>query len=187
MSPIERSAGGGGTSSGGLTLLFDQELTVAAATIDTGANGIAQTGKHLYFEIYARSANAVNGDSLGLRFNNDSAANYDDAYMRNSSGAVSAASDQGQTSAFVAQITGSLVTANYFGTGHGNVMSYAETTAGFKSGNCMTGFARDNVNVQQITIQYLWRSTAAITRMAIFLQGGGNMVIGSRLTIYGTP
>jgi hypothetical protein len=188
MSPIERSGGGGGSSSGGLTLLFDQELSVAAASIDTGVNGIAQTSKHLYFEFYGRCSTASTGGvSAVVQFNGDTGANYDDAFMRNSAGVVTAASDQAQTSAFFAQIPANSNTAGFFGSGHGNVMSYSKVTAGFKTGNTMTGFARDTTGVQQVTIQLSWRSTAAINQMKVFMLDGSNLIAGSRLTIYGTP
>lgn len=183
MSPIERSGGGGGSS--GQTVLFDSTLSGAAASIDTGAGGIAGGFNHLHIEVYVRESGAVIAGSLVARFNNDSGANYDDVFMRNNAGTVSGSSDVATTSFFLTQMPGASAAASYFASAFGSINSYAVTTAGFKTGMAMGGFAVSTANQQQITIQYAWRSTAAITRMAIFPLDGTNLLTGSRLTIYG--
>jgi hypothetical protein len=185
--PIERSGGGGG-SGGGLSLLFDSTLAAPAANIDTGAGGIAGGFSHLYYEIYARVAGAVGTDSIVAILNNDSGANYDYDFMRNSGGALSAGSAHAATSMIVGHVQGATATASFFGTSNGNIMSYAAVTAGFKAGNCVCGQTSDVEGTSdQIAVQYTWRSTAAITRMRISAGAGSNLVTGTRLTIYGTP
>ena len=174
-------------SGGGIgAVLFDQTLGAAAATIDTGAGGIAAGYKNLLVVVYARSAGTGTGDAVRFTFNNDTGANYDLVQMRNLSGTVSAPSAFAAASGIICNVPTSSQTASYFGGGRMVVPSYDATTAGFKVTEAAGGYALAAItgSQQQNTIN-AWRSTAAITQMAIVLGSGSNFVAGSRLTIYG--
>src|SRR6266704_6680502 len=59
--------------------IYDTTLGGASATVDI--TSIIANYAHLLIEVYARSDTAANTALLGMRFNNDAAANYD--YERN--------------------------------------------------------------------------------------------------------
>jgi hypothetical protein len=184
MSPIERSGGGGGSSAGGLIKLFESTLGAAAASIDTGANGIAAGHGDLILFSTTRTDQAGPADVF-IRFNGDSAAHYDDALMRNVGGALSALSDQGVTSAEYAQEPGTGTTAGYAATCVGFIPGYDKTVF-FKGGITASGQATDVVgSVRMIFNTLSWRSTVAINQLSIF-PVAGNFIAGSRLVIYGT-
>lgn len=167
-------------------VLFDQTLGAPAATIDTGANGIAAGYNNLMVVVYARSAGTGTGDAVRFTFNGDTGANYDLVQMRNLSGTVSAPSQFAGNSGIICNVPTSSQTASYFGTGRMLVASYDVVTAGFKATEAAGGYALAAItgSQQQNTIN-AWRSTAVVNQLAITLGNGGNFVTGSRLTIYG--
>ena len=166
------------------TKLFDSTLGSAAATIDTGANGIPSGYSSLYVVVVARSAGAVFSNGLNLRFNNDSGANYDGNLLLNN-GAASVSNTAGQTALTCSTIPGASATASYAGIMRAAIPAYADTTF-FKMIEA-TGGENAPSRTQQVICVGTWKSTAAITRVAILEGSGNNLVAGSRMTIYGLP
>lgn len=186
MSPIERTATAS-SSAGGLVSLFDSTLAGAAATIDTGANGIASGHGDLIICLYARSSGAAFGDNVNFFFNNDLAANYDVVEMSANGGAITAPSAFAHAGGIICNIPGASGTASYFGIGRMTVTSYDAVTAGFKVTESAGGFTYGVItNAQQQQCICTWRSTAAISRLSMNLGTGGNFLLGSRLVVYGT-
>lgn len=179
--PISGSAG-----AGGLILLYNQTLGANAASIDTGAGGIAAGHGALIIYIIARDVTAAQTVvSLVMRVNNDSGANYDYLWWRNSGGTLGSVSGFGATSAGIGQMPGAAATAGYFSPFDMIIPAYDQTTA-FKTGNVRWGPAEAALADSQVGgTTFAWRSTAAITRLAIFSAGGSNLLAGSRMTIYG--
>lgn len=167
-----------------LEVLFDSTLGADAANIDTGANGIAQTSDHLIIVTLLRSTEAASGwTNEQIRFNNDSGANYDMQNMQAQSTGLSAGISNAVT-AITLVGTGSTATANYFGAGMIFVPSYRQTTA-FKEAVLLGGQAEQVSGNTFIQAKVgTWRSTSAITRLSV-TPAGGNLLAGSRLTIYG--
>lgn len=171
-----------------MALLFSQVLGSDAASIDTGAGGIAGGYNSLYIVAYVRAADAFSV-ALRFRFNNDSGANYDFAEIQNNGGSITSAYGAGLTSGILCNIVAASAAANYFSPVRAAVARYAAATAGYKAvnsdGGAMDSGGAGNINMQTCVNQ--WRNTAAITRMSIFSGGGGNLKAGSALYIYGMP
>lgn len=164
-------------------LIFDQTLTVDAAAIDTGANGIPGGYKHLLILIYARTSDAVINSSSIMRFNNDSGANYDYCRMRNDNTTFTGTSDVAQTGVIL-RAPGDNVQAGSFGSTSVFVPAYLDTT-GQKTLEGTGGVLDSSAaNCSVVSVSARWRSTAAITRISI-IPGTGNFRAGSRMTIYG--
>lgn len=188
MSPIERSAGGGGSSAGGLVKLFESTLGIAAASIDTGAGGIAAGHGDLFCSFVGRSTNgAANSDNLQMQFNGDTAANYNWAWIRNSSGAVTAPSGLAAAFITIGQTTAALADASQPGEATWRIPAYDATTY-FKTCDSTGGsmFAAGTSSYQTQFVMGNWLSTAAISRIKLFLLTGPNFVAGSRFVVYGT-
>ena len=181
------SGGGGGAGTSGLTRLFNSVASGAVASIDTGANGVAGTASSLLIVVVARSDRAgANVDTVALRFNGDTGANY---YAENVSttGTTAPVSNEslGQTSAQTMGCPGATATANWFASVILFVPSYASTTPN-KSVVYLDDYAKalTTNNIAATTGGLHWNSTAAINQVAIFA-ANGNLIAGSRLTIYG--
>jgi hypothetical protein len=167
-----------------LTVLFDSTLGANAASIDTGANGIAQTTSHLIILYTARTTEAVVVSTANMTINGDTAANYDRQTLRarsnvSSSGAVAAATS------ISLNVPGSSVAAGHFAGAFMFIPAYRQTVTdkmiveagGWADTNIANGEAHINTGI--------WRNTVAVNQLTL-TAGSGNLVTGSRLTIYGS-
>lgn len=176
-------SGGGGF---GLVKIFDQTLGAAAASIDTGAGGVTAGFVDLMIIAYARAADVANNVALNINFNNDSGANYDVSQWRNLDGSGASTNANARTAGIFGAIPASSATANYFSIVRGTIASYDSVTAGYKLVESVGGYNDAAGTLFQVgTLINTWRSTAAITRIAVSSAGGGNLITGSRLVIYG--
>lgn len=124
---------------------------------------------------------AVDGDSLTVRFNSDSATNYSTTSLRGSGTAASSARGSSLTSLFLGYGDGfasSAITNAIM-----NIQNYANTTTN-KTTLSRINNAGGTTGVGAEANVGLWRSTAAITSITI---GGqtGNLSTGMTLTLYG--
>jgi hypothetical protein len=148
-------------------------------------SSISQAYNHLKIILFGRGDNAANGILTLLRFNNDSAANYDwqDLFAQ---GAVAGGAETfAATTIRIGQVTGSTGDANLAGFIEIMIPCYALTT--FEKRLSATSSAKVNTSANGMQVDVFdgsWRSTAAINRITIF-PTAGNFVAGSRLTIYG--
>lgn len=185
MSPIERSAGGGGSSSGGLVKLFESVLGGSAATIDTGANGVASGHNDLIVIINTRSTAGAGGADVLFTFNGDAGANYDLSWIRSSGGAISAFNSHARNNIIMAQIATTDYSANYFSSASITIAKYANT-ATFKSAVSLSGPTGNAAGQDDLIFASgLWRSTSAINQITI-APGVGNFTANSSMTVYGT-
>lgn len=176
-------AGGGGF---GLTKLYDQTLGAAAASIDTGVNGIASGHVDLLILVYVRAADALSNVAINVVLNGDTGANYDLIEWRNLNAVGSSASAHARTAGILGGAPAATLTANYFATIRATINSYDSVTAGYKNIESSGGYVTDADTAMQVgTLLTTWRSTAAINRIAVSSAGGGNLITGSRLVIYG--
>lgn len=169
----------------GMGCVFDSTLSVAAASIDTNTVGALPTSfAHMLAIVYARDDTATAGNQAGLlRFNNDSAANYD------RQNAIASAASQTDTEGLAAtslvyDYTGGGGGANLFGASAIFIPNYANTSNnkvafllsgskyGTSSGNLLTSLRAG-----------FWRSNSAITRVSI-APASSNLAAGSRLSVY---
>jgi len=174
------TAGGGG----GLISLFDQTLGVAAASIDTGAAGVAGGHGCLIIEILARGTGAFTNENMDMQFNGDTGANYDWAVMLNSAGAIAAFNGAADTRMALTNIAAASATANDVGVFSVTVPGYDQTT--FNKQLAAVGGVAQAAGFSQGLCSGQWRSSAAITRVAIKPHSSAQFAAGSRMTIYGT-
>jgi hypothetical protein len=178
-------------SGGALTLIGSSVLGGAQATFDTttilGGN-IPGTYSHLRVVVYARFSDASANAFSGLQFNGDTAANYDWSGELSTAAAGSAA-NQGnvaQTSITLGRVPAATATANRFGTQTIDIPMYAGSV-GDKVLTCLSHEVQSTVIGGVVTeaMGGTWRSTAAITRIVLLDQSGGNFVAGSAFSLYG--
>lgn len=184
--PIERSGGGGVAAAAGLVKLFDSTLGASATTIDTGANGVAAGHTDLIIYLIGKTDIAAFQNSIGIRFNGDSGANYDYAWLRNNASVIADVHDVGGTSASPGSFPGTSVGGSYPGVIVATVPSYTQTT--FWKHGSSTGGTLDNAGThyQTMVTEFGWRSTAAINQVTLLIQQAGNLIAGSRMVVYGT-
>lgn len=168
-------------------VIFEATLGADTATWDTGASSIPNTYRNLVIVLEARSSSATSGiTSVKIRFNNDSGSNYDSQYLA----AVAATPASGESLADTGMYIGDAPLGNspagYYSSHHVEVPHYANTLyhkaanssnavwSGTSTGNGRTALACGS-----------WRSTAAISRLQVYL-ATGNVAAGSRLLVYGT-
>lgn len=172
-------------ATGGRTKLFDSTLAVAAASIDTGAGGIATTFDLLEVYLFARTDEAVVPSALTITLNNDASAIYDIQFTRSVNATVTGAASVASAGWSIAT-AGASNAAGCFGVFCFTFPTYAQTV-GHKVGSLSHGWADGtaaNARTQSSTLRY--RSTTAISRMKVAAPGGSNLIAGSRLLIYGT-
>lgn len=169
--------------------LADQELTVAAPTIDF--TGISQVYRHLRAIGILRSATAAAADTVGLRMNGDGTANYDWVYgnMRLSGGVATWAAAEGiaTTRIDLGLIQGNTATASAFSPLELSLPNY-RSTVHRKAVRAQGGYIPSLAiaNIYAGLAHGIWRTAGvAVNRLTFLLTTGANFMVGSRITIYG--
>jgi len=173
---------GSGTT-GALTLLSTTTLA-ADGTFDISS--ISGAYNDLILNLVARSTVASANDSPLLRFNNDSAANYNHTRLYSTSGSAQAFDGRGGTSVTLSRVPGSTALTSKFGAIEALIPGYTSTTwhklimwrAFEYDTNAAGGLAYFDGGAD-------WSSTSAINRIQIQNSAGGNLLAGSQLRIYG--
>lgn len=159
-----------------------QEITVDSGGLSTITfSSISQNFTHLRLLGSLRDNRTVTvGDDLILRFNGDTAANYNNTYgtFGSNTNAISATSLIG-----LARITSAANTANFFGPLDIFIPNYSNTTLG-KGAIALSGYG-DGVSPLHRLGQGTWNSTAAITSISIAPNIGPLFTQYSQLTLYG--
>jgi hypothetical protein len=168
----------------GTYLLFSSVLAVAAAAIDTGANGVAAGYSVLEVFILAQTADAAANANVIVTVNNDTGNNYD--VQTNQANNATLAGQQSLARAnWPFTLHGAGGSGTYPGVARFTIPGYAAATF-WKVGEFTCGepdaTAADNI-AQTGVIGY--RETTAISRMKIAASSGANLAIGSALYIYG--
>lgn len=166
-----------------VALIESQILGSDTATVTFSS--IPQIYRNLEVRYVARSSVAATADNMLMRLNGDSGANYDRQL-----GLVSNATFVGQeaiagTSANVGNISGNSATAGLCGAGKININSYRQTIFnkmifsenGYEDANASGG-------IKAMFLAQQWRSTAAITSVALFT-AASNFKAGSQFDLYG--
>jgi hypothetical protein len=167
---------------GGLVKLFDSTLGADAASIDTGAGGIAAGYAVLEVFLYLRSNEGGVIATCNIRVNNDSGSNYDAQRLRGIGSSPDSAGLFAQTQ-WAGATAGTGTNANVFAVTRMAIPAYDNTVA-WKAAEWHEGLgdvSQGYTGVKSGT----WRSTSAISRFAITPAGGQNFKAGSRMTIYG--
>lgn len=175
----------------GFALICSQVLGASQSTFDTqtilGGNSIRGDYNHLRIILYARLDDAAANETVALRFNNDSGANYDAAGASSNTSTVAAEGSFGQTSLIVAErIPASTAPSGNFGVANIDIPMYAGTV-GNKS---VLSFNHESHSTSGTSIATeifggTWRSSSAVTRITLIDQNGGNFIAGSAFFLYG--
>lgn len=177
----------GSAGAGGLLVLYDSGyLGAPAATLDTGAGGIA-SGHFCFLAVaYLRSSAAgVAAENVLAKFNNDSSALYNVDRIRDQGGTVTGAVASLGTSLNIGIMPAATATANTFGPWSMLAPAY-DGTSNFKTGEANSGAAQ-GTSASSIQDRHMWsyQSTSAISRLALTSTSGANFLAGSRLIVYG--
>jgi hypothetical protein len=171
-----------------ITTIADTTLAANAASFDF--QSISGSYKHLYLTGYLRSDRAAVDEDLGVRFNNDSAGNYD-GYTFQASGTAPSVQGNEALAATSAKMgngaRGNSAPLNVFSTFELWIPHYA----GGVNNKTFHGVFSEKRDVTTGNLRMLagvgaWRSSSAVTRVTLLPVGGGsNWVTGSRATLYG--
>jgi hypothetical protein len=165
--------------------IFDSTLGSSASGIDSGAASIPSGFDVLEVWLILRTDEAVAGSSCKILVNNDTGANYDRQNIRGVNTTASAAGGLGTTDGWTINIAGASCAAGVFSMVRMSIPAYAQTTAQkameFVNSRADTTIANCLVEIQAFN----WRSTAAITRIAVNAPASQNFVTGSRMIVYG--
>jgi hypothetical protein len=161
--------------------------TLSGDTASISFSSIPAHYAHLMLVCYARGTVAATGTSLVMRFNADAGANYDRQYVYGLAATAQANEAFAATSMDPFDIPGASAGANLFagvkiliphyaGAANNKVVSsrYARKT-GTASGN-----------LEIVKTACFWRSSAAINEITL-VPLSGNILAGSRFTLYGLP
>lgn len=164
------------------------------ATVNVGAGGtgtisftsIPSTYKHLQLRLIARTDRSGNPSAnMVVRFNSDTATNYNGHALNAYVSAATASSSLTATSIGFNRITGATAGANIFGTSVIDIIDYANTNK-YKTAKGIGGIDTDTTNSEVYFESGLWRSTSAINRIDITsVAGTVNFVQYSHFALYG--
>jgi hypothetical protein len=154
--------------------------TLGSTTASVTFSSITGTYKHLNIVVSCRSTSTFAGgyDIIVARFNGDTGSNYYSTYDNTVA----------YTYLAIATIHNSqnFIYSNALGMAECNVGRY---TAGYyKVGRSLWGNPNSNTtnSLYQSVYAYMWKSTAAITQVDVFLQTG-SFAAGSQIDLYGLP
>lgn len=148
-------------------------------------SSIAADWVHLMVCIYGRGDFATSTISLSGRFNSDSAANYDQQTLHAGGGFAVVAEELFATTAiFVGTMPAGTAAANLFSTTWVCIPNYQSAFHKMAMSHCSVKWGVAGTQTKVWTASGSWRNTAAITSVT-FVPGNGNIVIGSRFTLYG--
>jgi hypothetical protein len=176
---VKWAAAGGG---GGSSKLFDSTLGADAATIDSGASGIAAGYAALDIHIYLRAGTGNTNNYAYVRVNNDSTyGNYAYQYIRGVDS--SAGANRLDNDSFEVSCVSSSGPSGLYAAVRMAIPNYAGTV-GHKSACWQDGYDGGAGASQSYARQGRWKNTAAISRISV-TGAGGNLAAGSRLTVFG--
>ena len=176
-------SGGSSGGSTGASRLFDSTLGSAAASIDTGANGIAATSSHLIIVMKLRATANATVDSALLTFNGDTGAHYYIASGDFFGVTANAVHAEAAANISLEDVSAATAPADVFTPVTLFVPCYADGHN--KSVNAMAGYRTGNAsgNVLAKSLIGYWDQTAAINQVTVTT--ASTFVAGSRLTVYG--
>lgn len=150
-------------------------LGSAAASINFTSISSAYTDLRLVF-MMPTSSNGTN--SVYVQFNGDTTTNYSNTRLQGNGAAAASARQTNQTEI---QLTQSQTSTTYPTMIQMDIMSYSGSTNKTILSNTSADFNGSGVQTLRVG---LWRSTAAINRVYLFVDSG-NMNAGTTATLYG--
>lgn len=153
-------------------------LSSNAANITFSSIGAGYTDLRLV--IFGRTTRSNTADALKIQFNGDTGTNY--SYTEITATGISSGRASGQQY-FGAAVTGNTAPSNVFGCLEVDIFSYAGST----NKTVLLGSSYDQNGAGGVVrLVALWRSTSAITSIAIASSTGSiNLLSGTTATLYG--
>lgn len=169
---------GGGAAAGAYELIATAFGTGSSNTISFSS--IASSYKHLQIRYLARTTGTgTSGDTMSLRFNGDSGANYARHYLQGDGSSVTSAAGTDGTSINYFSIIGQTGTTNVFGQGIIDILDYT-STAKNTTVRALTGNLHSN-NLRLVS--GVWIDTSAVNSISLIT--GGNHITTARYSLYG--
>ena len=163
---------------GAMTAIASTTLSTTATTVTF--NSIPNTYDDLQLIVYGRADTASNYGRV--RFNNDSGTNYSFTYLYGNGTSALSAQSSNNTSGYVFYFEIPSA-ANTFGSAKLDILNYANTTY---NKSWLVRDAHDlNGSGTTDLAAGLYRSTSAISRLDVIIQGTGNFAAGSVFALYG--
>lgn len=167
------------------TKIAESVLTGTAANVTFSS--IPVSFRTLELRIQARSDTAATATPLTMRFNGDTAANYDAQSIFGQTTSTGAAESVAATGMSLLEIAAASAPANHAGAltlfiPNYNGTTFIKTCDGTSTSSIGTGAG----TLITRKLSGRWRSTAAITSIAL-LPAAGNFVAGSSFVLYGLP
>jgi len=173
----------GGGSTAGMVQISQTVLSSAAASIVLSS--IPSTYTNLKLVYQARGTSALAAQTILLRVNADTGANYDTQVIRAYGSTVQGFDSFAGTSFELGSIAAASAAAGLSGSGEIEIPNYKGTSFNksiISSVNHKEGTASGNIR-EVLTAGY-WRNSAAITSLTL-LAGGNNLDAGTVVTLYG--
>ena len=148
-------------------------------------SSIDQTYSDLLVVAIVRGTDAGSSDNFAMRFNNDSAGNYDFQQLAYFGTSTAASQATAQTSMRVSVIPAAGGTANYAATVRFEICGYSTTSWVKKVASLTNYYAETQGTPAAVNVTGVWRSTAAINRIQLFGVTTANLAANSVLRIYG--
>lgn len=162
--------------------IYDTTLGASAASIDV--TGISATYANLMMSIYARGDTASASTNTLMRFNGDTAANYDYQQLHGAGASATAVETFAATSSIVMVAPANTAGANLFGSAEVFIPHYAGSTNNKQFVSIAASKFGTTTGLLFVDIfGGGWRSTAAINQITLF-PAAGNFVAGTRVTIH---
>ena len=175
--------GAGGAAGASLVTVYHNQLAANSASIDTGANAIPSTYRHLLIVAKLRTTNVLTNDTCTLRFNGDNGAHYDRGTIEYNGTAITTATTANGTGVPLNACGAS--SSPRFGLLELTMIDYADTTFAVKEGdyknNVFVGTPSSSMRLAHGHLSY--NVSTAINQVAVF-PSSNNLAIGSSLTIY---
>lgn len=135
----------------------------------------------LVIVINSRDTSAGTGNTdMYMQFNSDSGTNYSGTQLYGNGTSAVSNRQTNQTQIYAGSVVPGGTASGTFNTTIINVMNYANSST-YKTVLVRTGLA-NSLTAARVG---LWRSTAAITSLSLYLEPGINWADGSVLTLYG--
>lgn len=169
----------------GLSFIAQEVLTGSVTSITFSS--IPNYFRHLFLECQLRTDAAAELDNALLRFNADSAGNYDRQLVQANDATLTSAAAIAQTSISMIGTEAANSRASNFAPGLVFIPFYKETNAE-KWLIAFSGIAGNASAVGDVYALYRigrWRSTVAITSLTLLPVTGTNFVTGSKVNLYG--
>lgn len=172
-----------------ITLISSQTIT-GAGTATITFSSIPGTHKALRLQYQCRTASKTgDNDTLVLRFNDDTGANYSIFYVQQSgAGSLSGGQSSGKTSFNdIMAVTNDNAGSAYDATsGTMDIPNYAGTTFGkHVTFQALADFSAGALGVYWYNNAGLWTGTSAVTKITIATGSGSDFLTGTVFSLYG--